>query len=67
MKSGKMQKSATISNLSKPQRYFSFADLAIENHADKNRAMAMLNRDLCRTIPSPADPCLPIIGSVFSF
>ena len=28
----------------KPQRYFSFADLAVEKHADKNRALALLKQ-----------------------
>jgi len=28
----------------KPQRYFSFADLAVEKHADKNRALAVLKQ-----------------------
>jgi len=28
----------------KPQHYFSFADLAVEKHADKNRALAMLKQ-----------------------
>ncbi|WP_054031602.1 transposase [Desulfatitalea tepidiphila] len=28
----------------KPQRYFSFADLAVEIHADKNRALAVLKQ-----------------------
>jgi IS5 family transposase len=28
----------------KPQRYFSFADLAVQNHADKNRALALLKQ-----------------------
>jgi hypothetical protein len=37
----------------KPQRYFSFADLAVENHADKNRALSVLKRDLCmNSIPT---------------
>ena len=33
----------------KPQRYFSFADLAVEKHADKNRALALL-KQLDKTI-----------------
>jgi IS5 family transposase len=33
----------------KPQRYFSFADLAVEKHADKNRALSVLQQ-LNRTI-----------------
>jgi len=28
----------------KPQRYFSFADLAVEKHADKDRALAVLKQ-----------------------
>lgn len=28
----------------KPQRYFSFADLAVEKHADKNRSLALLKQ-----------------------
>ena len=33
----------------KPQRYFSFADLAVEKHADKNLALSVL-KQLDRTI-----------------
>jgi len=29
---------------SKPQRYFSFADLAVEKHANKNRALTVLKQ-----------------------
>jgi IS5 family transposase len=28
----------------KPQRFFSFADIAVEKHADKNRALAVLKQ-----------------------
>jgi hypothetical protein len=28
----------------KPQRHFSFADLAVEIHADKNRSLAVLKQ-----------------------